>query len=64
MLNHKDNTVTVTELYAWPQASWQSRPKGKHTELYNANERKHTNTSREKTFVSGNKFSKKHSLLD
>lgn len=63
-LTTKDNTVTVTELHAWPQDSWQSRPKGKHSELYNANERKHTNASREKTFVSGNKFFKRHSSLD
>lgn len=54
----------LMEPCAWPQASWQARPKGKHTELHYANERKPTNALREKTFVPGNKFSKMHSSLD
>lgn len=64
ILTTKDNTVTVTELYTWLWASWQPRPKGKHGELYNTNERKHTNASREKTFVSASKFSTTHLSLN
>jgi hypothetical protein len=48
MLSTVDHTVTTIELLGWLQASWQLRPKGKHSKLYNADLKKteHRNHSR------------------
>lgn len=53
-------TVTVIELYTWPQA-WQLILKGKHSELFKANGKNYADASREKTFASDHKLSSNHS---